>query len=230
METITIIGGNIKYVSEGFAQSCSNLKNLLLYNNNIEVVDKSALRGLSNLQFLDLSKNKISCVPVDFFQATLTIKDIYLQYNRIRGVDRLLFQNLRNLSTADLSSNLISYLPSFYLYSAAIKTTGLHFYANPIYAIKTDFCTTFNNRPSNTYDVIYLRDPTLVKGIPCILPGNPLYIVSKDDCNVVKSYLQNCYSNATAAMSDSYPCDSNVFCFSGSLMNKLMDLLRYLSP
>lgn len=85
------------------------LRQLTVRANEISMVDDKALRGLKNLQILDLSSNKIVALPSELFaDPASTIQEIYLQNNSISVLSPKLFANLEQLQALDLASNKIT--------------------------------------------------------------------------------------------------------------------------
>jgi len=195
---------NVSNIPAGFAQSCINMKKLMLYSNEIQTIDKNAFKGLMNLMELYLNDNKISCLPPAVFQTIPNIQFIILMNNRISAIDSTLFRNLPKLHTIKIENNLISYLPTLDLTGSATQSENFQItlHANPIYAIKPDFCNVFNSLPAS------LSASIGVSVIKC-LPSTHTTIIDKFNCqSAMASYLQKCYSNWTLSMSVSVVCVS----------------------
>lgn len=85
------------------------LKQLRSHSNEISMVDDRALRGLKQLQILDLSSNKIVALPSELFRdQSQSIQEIYLQNNSISVLSPKLFANLEQLQALDLGTNKIT--------------------------------------------------------------------------------------------------------------------------
>jgi len=229
LESISISGGNIPYVSEGIAQTCINIQRVWLRNNNIESIDKNIFRGLVNLTMVDLMYNKLTCLPPDVFQMAPMLQNIFLDYNRIAGIDRNLFRGLKSLLNVYLSYNMIRYLPTLNLTQGNLNGMGISFYGNPIFAIKPDFCSTFSKRSVAYNDLINLKLSTDLNNIPCLPVGSTFNQIKSWNCASSASILQSCYANYSTAMPDLVPCELNPVCIPGSAWYKLLDFLRALS-
>jgi Leucine-rich repeat (LRR) protein len=78
-------------------------------HNVIANIDMTALKGLSQLQKMDLSYNKISRLSERLFQGTL-IKDIFVLSNKI--YDFSVGLDVSMLQDVDLSNNFLSSIPT----------------------------------------------------------------------------------------------------------------------
>jgi len=189
--SIQIISGNIPSVPAGFAQTCSKMLGVYLMQNNVARVDRKAFIGLKNLVFLDLSYNKITCVPYDLFQNTPSLMAIRFSNNKITKLDLRLFKNLPNLNEVDFRSNMITALPYFDLTTTGTSpmVTGFKFYFdfNQISSINPSICNIFASRAPHTMDSIYLSSN------PCL--SNYAYNIDKNNCQQMAGLLRNCYSN-----------------------------------
>ncbi|XP_070504343.1 leucine-rich repeat-containing protein 70-like [Chironomus tepperi] len=229
MESFSISGGNIPYVSEGIAQTCINIKSVWLRSNNIEAIDKNAFKGLVNLNMIELTYNKLTCLQPDVFQTSPLLQNIFLEYNAIAGIDRNLFRGLKYLLNVYLSYNMIRYLPTLNLTQDNANAMGISLYRNPIIAIKPDFCSSFATRSASYNDLINLKNYNDPVNIPCLPAGSTFNQITKWNCASSVSILQSCYNNYTAAMPDLVSCELNPVCVPGSVWYKLIDFLRTLS-
>lgn len=227
--SLAVLYGNIPYVSEGFAQTCGNIERIYLANNNIEVIDKNAFRGLVKLNMVDMKSNKITCVPSDLFQPAPLMQNIFLEKNKIAGIDRNLFRNLKSLLNVYLDDNLIKYLPKLNLAQGNLNPMGISFYRNPIVAINPDFCSTFTNRSLNYVDNINIKMNTDPGNIPCLPVGSTLSQISRFNCISSANVLQSCYANYLPSMPDTIACELNPICIPGSVWYKLLDFLKNLN-
>ena len=69
-------------------QPLNQLKRLILTNNEIETIDRSAFFGLNNLEELDLSSNKLTEIKSYIFQPLKQLKIIDLKNKSIKSIDQ----------------------------------------------------------------------------------------------------------------------------------------------
>ncbi|KAJ1503265.1 hypothetical protein HMI56_002237 [Coelomomyces lativittatus] len=84
----------------------TSLKELDLYDNSI--VDLSPLHRLTQLEYLDVSFNRIKSIPKNVFQHMPHLKELYLASNRITQIEHL--DGLHQLVTLELGANRIKVL------------------------------------------------------------------------------------------------------------------------
>lgn len=107
------IDATSNYLSDfqGFRNLGSNLKVLLLRENNITALYNHALSELSNLEILDISMNRIQVIRRRCFQGLATLQKLDLSFNRIEQLQIDQFSNLRKLRILNLSHNKLRSLP-----------------------------------------------------------------------------------------------------------------------
>lgn len=222
---------NISNIPEGFAQACINLYNLQFFNAGIETIHKNAFKGLTNLEILMISKNKITCLPLDLFQLTPNLELIALENNKISAIDSGLFRSLPKVRLIDLSYNLINYLPTLNFPRSCIQYPifGFLLTGNPIYAIKPDFCNTFNTRPDVAFDFHTAYPPrsnaSIVAQISCLSSNETPAGIRKSNCQGAMAIpLQKCYSNWTSSMNSPVTCEPP--CQWASIWQQILDFLK----
>lgn len=91
-------------------QSGENLKELKLKNNQITKL--TSLSKLSNLEYLDLSNNKIEILFKKNFINMTKLTHLYLSGNRLKNIDKNLFMGFRNLMVLLLNNNFLNTYPN----------------------------------------------------------------------------------------------------------------------
>ena len=223
LTALGFINMNISNVPEGFAQACTNLNNLLFYNAGIDTIHKNAFKGLTNLGILLLQNNRITCLPPDLFQLIPNVELVDLQNNRISAIDSGLFRNLPKVRYINMNNNSISVLPTLDFTSSCrahqFQPFPIVLTANPIYAIKPDFCNTFNARVDDVYEQIFY-----VSGIKCLSGDPTTALIKKSNCQSSMAIpLQKCYANWTLLMNLQVNCDP---CPLSSIWQQLLDFLN----
>ncbi|KAG7467580.1 hypothetical protein MATL_G00155270 [Megalops atlanticus] len=122
LSLLSLKSNNLSYVP---LKLPPGLKELILYNNNIEGVTKDDFQNLTNLEILDLSGNCPRCYNAPFpctpcanyapfqidtntFQNLKKLKILRLHSNSLMTVKSEWFQDLEELQVLDLSSNFLA--------------------------------------------------------------------------------------------------------------------------
>ncbi|KAG7260092.1 hypothetical protein CRUP_021761 [Coryphaenoides rupestris] len=119
---LSIKSNNLSYIPPLLP---SSLKELYLYNNNIEEVTEEDLKNVTNLEILDISGNCPRCYNAPFpcdpcpnntqlklhknaFQTLTKLRILRMHSNSLRDVLPEWFANLKELKVLDLSSNFLA--------------------------------------------------------------------------------------------------------------------------
>lgn len=119
---LSLKSNNLSFIPQ---QLPTSLKELYLYNNNIQEVTDEAFRNLTNLEILDISGNCPRCYNAPFpcspcsnnaplkisetaFQMLTKLKTLRLHSNSLTHVLPEWFANTRDLKVLDLSSNFLA--------------------------------------------------------------------------------------------------------------------------
>ncbi|XP_001602155.3 leucine-rich repeats and immunoglobulin-like domains protein 3 [Nasonia vitripennis] len=108
LEKLRLKRNNIKLLNAG--AFLSNLTELQLDFNAIEVVTKGALFGLNRLQVFTLSHNRISTIESEAWDMCKDIIELDLSHNVLNRIERSTFSSLRNLRKLQLNYNVITYI------------------------------------------------------------------------------------------------------------------------
>ncbi|XP_038613053.1 toll-like receptor 7 [Tachyglossus aculeatus] len=125
MRSLTVLSLKANNLSAVPAGLPSSLKELYLYNNMIEVVNKADFQDLKQLQILDLSGNCPRCYNVPFlctpcpndssiridpnaFDSLTQLKILRLHSNSLYHVPTSWFKNTKKLEALDLSQNFLA--------------------------------------------------------------------------------------------------------------------------
>lgn len=119
-----------------------NLKEIYINSNSIEVLPEKLLKGLSILNTLELSGNKILSIPADFFESE-KFKVINFNQNSISKIDTATFSNLKNLQDLHFQGNKIGVLPSDLLKGMPLLNY-FNFAENNVYEIPDGFFSANN--------------------------------------------------------------------------------------
>ena len=85
----------------------SKLQTLLLDDNQIQTIERSAFEGLESLTSVYLSYNIIDTIPESLFSNLSKLQRLFLDNNQIQIVERLAFEGLESLTYIDLYYNRI---------------------------------------------------------------------------------------------------------------------------
>ncbi|CAI4222269.1 unnamed protein product [Auanema sp. JU1783] len=91
-----------------FSRLAERLKELVMKKNMIESLDEKLLRGLKQLQFLDLTGNRISIIRKGTFKETPNLEELLLDQNEISIIEDGAFENLKNLKKLSLATNMLT--------------------------------------------------------------------------------------------------------------------------
>ena len=84
-----------------------NLKSLLLFNNNLSVLNGNRFKEPNKLSLLDLGSNQIYKISVGFFTSFERLEELKLEKNKLIHLPYGVFHGLKSLRKIDLSSNVL---------------------------------------------------------------------------------------------------------------------------
>ncbi|KAM0679719.1 hypothetical protein GINT2_002129 [Glugoides intestinalis] len=90
----------------------TNLELLSFQNNNIKELQPNIFSNLQKLEYLYLSKNKITELPSCVFDGLVNLKSLWLEDNNIKELQPNIFNNLQKLEYLRLYSNKLTEFPS----------------------------------------------------------------------------------------------------------------------
>jgi Leucine-rich repeat (LRR) protein len=149
----------------------TGLKRLSLQNISLTSLDKELLKGLHNLEQLDLSWNKIERLNYTAFEYTTKLKIFSIAYNNLTSLDHLLnsLKRFRNqLTDLELSSNKIRAIKKEH-FESFINLKYLSLSDNRINSIE-ESCFANNTELQRLY-----LDKNYLKSIPNIFKLSKLY-------------------------------------------------------
>lgn len=113
LSLLDISNGYIFSLNSLIFQSLSNLEFLNLFKNKINQIQRNAFFGLGNLKTLNLSRNLLGELYDYTFEGLQSVMYIDLQQNHIGMISKKSFSNLVTLKIIDLRDNAVKELPSF---------------------------------------------------------------------------------------------------------------------
>ncbi|CAL4148213.1 unnamed protein product, partial [Meganyctiphanes norvegica] len=130
LQKIWLRGCNIKRIERGAFRKLTNLVELDLTDNNLNVIPIDVLKDVPGLRVLLLAHNSISTVPAGAFKKTSELVRIDLSHNRIQAMKERAFDSLSRLKVLTLSTNLLqTVMPGLLLPLTSLQ--GLHLDVNP---------------------------------------------------------------------------------------------------
>ncbi|KKZ14745.1 MAG: hypothetical protein TH68_04230, partial [Candidatus Synechococcus spongiarum 142] len=108
-----------------------------LYNQGISSLSSDDFAGLSNLQRLDLARNKLSSLPADVFDSLSNLEELYLHENKLSSLSEDAFAGLSNLEELHLYYNSLSSL-SDNMFVDLSKLQTLNLYDNSLSSLSED--------------------------------------------------------------------------------------------
>lgn len=103
---------NLEELPDGFAEECSNLRNIYMNGNGLKILDENVFRGLYNLNYLVLSNNHIESLPASIFTHTQNLEFLFLDNNELVSFHTDLFYPIRKLNTLSVTNNFIAMISS----------------------------------------------------------------------------------------------------------------------
>ncbi|OGQ37157.1 MAG: hypothetical protein A3F16_02805 [Deltaproteobacteria bacterium RIFCSPHIGHO2_12_FULL_43_9] len=105
-ETISAMVG--KGCSDVSDADLGTIKSLNLWSKGMDTLKGNDLEGLSNLQWLRLSDNRLRLIPEEFFRGLIELEVIYLDSNKLNFLPEGLFSGLIKLRWLSLANNKFS--------------------------------------------------------------------------------------------------------------------------
>ena len=85
-----------------------NLNSLLMFNNNLSVLNGNRFKEPNKLSLLDLGSNQIYKISVGFFTSFERLEELKLEKNRVIHLPYGVFHGLKSLRKIDISCNLLT--------------------------------------------------------------------------------------------------------------------------
>ncbi|KAM0679888.1 hypothetical protein GINT2_002060 [Glugoides intestinalis] len=143
----------------------TNLESLSLQNNNIKELQPNIFNNLQKLEFLYLSKNKLTEFPSCVFDGLVNLKSLGLQNNNIKELQPNLFNNLQKLESLYLTSNKLTEFPSC-VFDGLVNLKSLSLEYNNIKELQPNL---FNNLQK--LESLYLTSNKLTEFPSCVFDG-----------------------------------------------------------
>ncbi|KAK7590207.1 hypothetical protein V9T40_001820 [Parthenolecanium corni] len=114
IKTLDLSGNQIMDICKDYFVPIENtLTNLYLSRNRLTNTSRAVFGSLSQLQWLDLSFNKINRVDPDTMRETDEIQILNLRSNNLYDLPPNLFHGMKNLRLIDLSDNKLNFLSEY---------------------------------------------------------------------------------------------------------------------
>lgn len=88
-------------------QNLVYLRDLIIYDNDLEILDENVLWDLPDLEIFELIGNKVNVLHEKTFNKNVKLKEVLLNRNRLETLPRDLFENLPHLERVDFSGNCL---------------------------------------------------------------------------------------------------------------------------
>lgn len=111
LKTLILVNNNMSDIPSDALAKLHKLEELYMYKDGIKNIDKDAFKGLGQLKFLVLSENDISRLPEGVFAPLGSLSDLKLYNNSISHIQQEVFDGLDKLEFLDLSLNSIENIP-----------------------------------------------------------------------------------------------------------------------
>lgn len=137
LEALNLGFNKLTYIPSNWIQF-AHLRRLYLKNNEIIFFDNNTFDNLTSLYSLDLSRNKLTELPLGLFKNLNKLGFLYLSNNLLIKLEGGSFYGLYKLHSLDLSYNELRNLLGYAFHDLTSLTT-LDLVSNEITEINTDF-------------------------------------------------------------------------------------------
>lgn len=118
-ELIIAENSNLTKLQSWTTQNLVKLNKIMLPNNGLEKLEMFALKRYPQLIALNLSNNRISRIPIGFFDFSLNLEVLDLTRNLIDRLESIVFKALFRLTHLNLAFNQIKYIDAYTLTTTA---------------------------------------------------------------------------------------------------------------
>jgi Leucine-rich repeat (LRR) protein len=112
-----------------YGKFLGKIKELWVYNNQINKLESNNFQMLTNLRKLNLTSNEIEDIEKNAFAGLFSLQCLFLYDNKIKTIRNETFNNLVNLRELDLHQNQIESIEEN-SYLGAVNLQTLNFYNN----------------------------------------------------------------------------------------------------
>jgi len=88
-----------------------NLKELLLFRNELSAIPKNFLKNLTKLEEINLEENLIKEIPENTFKDLINLRYLNISHNNLQKLPENIFDNLSNIFIINISNNKLTKLP-----------------------------------------------------------------------------------------------------------------------
>ncbi|GAB6025379.1 TOLL-like receptor [Chamberlinius hualienensis] len=147
---ITLNSGNFTFI---------NTVKLYLNNSNIISVNENTFHNMTQLELIDLSKNKLTELPVGIFNQLTVLKTVLLNDNLLKILPNYAFEATKQLQTLHLNNNRLSKFPKD-IFKNDYNLNELTMYNN-VWQCECDFILNFNEYLKYHSRTVLYPDQTL---------------------------------------------------------------------
>ncbi|CAO1336084.1 unnamed protein product [Diamesa serratosioi] len=112
MRVLHVMESGVKSIARDDFKAMPKLKEIALYNNNIENIPSNCFDDLVLLERLSLTKNKIKVLPTKVFHALPNLKAIYLSQNVLSAIPADLFEKNPKMEFIGFRENTLKLIGS----------------------------------------------------------------------------------------------------------------------
>lgn len=115
LKDIIIVDNNIPILEQGAFEGLENLQHLLLISNHIETIEAGAFFGLEQLNTLWLTHNRFTSIPPTTFGSLINLRKLFITHSYLARIDSQLIRNSTQLQQLGLSDNKINEIESTFI-------------------------------------------------------------------------------------------------------------------
>lgn len=110
MEILHVMTSGVKAIVRDDFKAMPKLKELALFNNQIEIIPSNCFDDLVLLERLSFTKNKIKTIPSKFFNSIPTLKAVYFSQNELTVIQADLFEKNLKMEYVGFRENKLKFI------------------------------------------------------------------------------------------------------------------------
>lgn len=115
LKDIIIVENKIPVLEHGAFEGLDNLEHLLLISNHIESIETGALFGLEKLKTLWLTYNRFTALPSTIFGSLIDLRKLFITHTYLSRIDAQMLRNCSQLQQLVLTDNKINEIESTFI-------------------------------------------------------------------------------------------------------------------
>lgn len=126
LETLTLGGNDLSYLSSGIFANLTSLKQLMLNNTKISSIDSDIFTELRSLEVLDLAGNELSEIPQGCLPTPGSIITLNLDNNKFTSTEDISLANQPNMLSMSLRANRLTSISVKWILNIAAENLTIY--------------------------------------------------------------------------------------------------------